>query len=149
MLFRSTPDGRLEYEYGPQGVCWEWLDNGKAELTDFGLDCKALAAREDKVMPAPYSGLWDDGCPQMNNTTWSLNTTIPDGVDGQTFNFKYWDKYLALEVDSAEQEWRDDMGAESYTDYMNQFDYSISLPHNYAESKKSDELDTTWQQVKT
>lgn len=41
------------------------------------------------------------------------------------------------------------MGAESYTDYMNQFDYSISLPHNYAESKKSDELDTTWQQVKT
>ncbi len=147
--YLCTPDGRLEYEYGPQGVCWEWLDNGKAELTDFGLDCKALAAREDKVMPAPYSGLWDDGCPQMNNTTWSLNTTIPDGVDGQTFNFKYWDKYLALEVDSAEQEWRDDMGAESYTDYMNQFDYSISLPHNYAESKKSDELDTTWQQVKT
>ncbi len=147
--YLCTPDGRLEYEYGPKDVCWEWLDNGKAELTDFGLDCKALAAREDKVMPAPYSGLWDDGCPQMNNTTWSLNTTIPDGVDGQTFNFKYWDKYLALEVDSAEQEWRDDMGVESYTDYMNQFDYSIALPHNYAESKKSDELDTTWQQVKT
>ncbi|MDE6918458.1 MAG: extracellular solute-binding protein, partial [Lachnospiraceae bacterium] len=86
--YLCTPDGRLEYEYGPKDVCWEWLDNGKAELTDFGLDCKALAAREDKVMPAPYSGLWDDGCPQMNNTTWSLNTTIPDGVDGQTFNFK-------------------------------------------------------------
>lgn len=147
--YLCTPEGRLDYEYGPQGVCWEWLDNGKAELTDFGLDCKALAAREDKVMPAPYSGLWDDGCPQMNNTTWSLNTTIPDGVDGQTFNFKYWDKYLELDVDKAEQEWRTDMGVESYTDYMTQFDYSISLPHSYAESTKSDELATTWEQVKT
>lgn len=147
--YLCTPDGRLDYEYGPQGVCWEWLDNGKAELTDFGLDCKALAAREDKVMPAPYSGLWDDGCPQMNNTTWSLNTTIPDGVDGQTFNFKYWDKYLALDVDKAEQEWRADMGVDSYTEYMTQFDYSISLPHSYAESTKSDELATTWEQVKT
>ncbi len=147
--YLCTPEGRLDYEYGPQGVCWEWLDNGKAELTDFGLDCKALAAREDKVMPAPYSGLWDDGCPQMNNTTWSLNTTIPDGVDGQTFNFKYWDKYLALDVDKAEQEWRTDMGVESYTDYMTKYNYSIALPHNYAESAKSDELATTWEQVKT
>ncbi|MDE7321296.1 MAG: extracellular solute-binding protein [Lachnospiraceae bacterium] len=147
--YLCTPEGRLDYEYGPQGVCWEWLDNGKAELTDFGLDCKALAAREDKVMPAPYSGLWDDGCPQMNNTTWSLNTTIPDGVDGQTFNFKYWDKYLSLDVDKAEQEWRADMGVDSYTEYMTQFDYSISLPHSYAESIKSDELATTWEQVKT
>lgn len=147
--YLCTPEGRLDYEYGPQGVCWEWLDNGKAELTDFGLDCKALAAREDKVMPAPYSGLWDDGCPQMNNTTWSLNTTIPDGVDGQTFNFKYWDKYLALDVDQAEEEWRADMGVDSYSEYMTQFDYSISLPHTYAESTKTDELATTWEQVKT
>lgn len=147
--YLCTPEGRLDYEYGPQGVCWEWLDNGKAELTDFGLQCKALGAREEKVMPAPYTGLWDDGCPQMNNTTWSLNTTIPDGVDGQTFNFKYWDKYLSLDVDQAEKEWREDMGVESYSEYMTKYDYSISLPHNYAESAKSDELATTWEQVKT
>lgn len=146
--YLCTPDGRLESEYGPKDVCWEWLDNGKAELTDFGLTCK-MAAREDKVMPAPYSGLFDDGGPQMNNTTWSHNTTIPGGVDGQTFNYVYWDKYLSLDVDKAEQEWRTDMGVESYSEYMTQFDYSISLPHNYAESQKSDELDTTWQQVKT
>lgn len=147
--YLCTPEGRLDYEYGPQGVCWEWLDNGKAELTDFGMQCKYLAAKEDKIMPEPYSGLWDDGCPQMNNTTWSLNTIIPGAADGQTFNAKYWDKYLALEVDSAEQEWRNDMGVESYTEYMNKFEYSISLPHNYAESARSDELTTTWEQVKT
>lgn len=147
--YLCTPEGRLDYEYGPQGVCWEWLDNGKAELTDFGMQCKYLAAREDKVMPAPYTGLWDDGCPQMNNTTWSLNTTIPGGADGQTFNAKYWDKYLALEVDKAEAEWRADMGVDSYTEYLSNFDHSISAPHNYAESAKSDELATTWEQVKT
>lgn len=147
--YLCTPEGRLDYEYGPQGVCWEWLDNGKAELTDFGLQCKALAAKEEKVMPAPYTGLWDDGCPQMNNTTWSLNSTIPGGVDGQTFNFKYWDKYLALEVDSVEEEWRNDMGVESYSEYLSGFEHSISKPHNYAESVKSDELSTTWEQVKT
>ena len=147
--YLCTPEGRLDYEYGPQGVCWEWLDNGKAELTDFGLQCKALAAKEDKVMPAPYTGLWDDGCPQMNNTTWSINSTIPDGVDGQTFNFKYWDKYLALEVDDTETQWREDMGAESYDEYLSTFEHSISKPHNYAESVKADELSTTWEQVKT
>lgn len=147
--YLSTPEGRLDYEYGPQGVCWEYLDNGKVELTDFGLQCKALAAKEDKVMPEPYSGLWDDGCPQMNNTTWSLNTTIPGGVDGQTFNFKYWDKYLSLDVDSTEAQWREDMGVDSYSEYLSQFDHSISKAHNYAESAKSDELSTTWEQVKT
>lgn len=147
--YLCTPEGRLDYEYGPQGVCWEYLDNGKVELTDFGLQCKALAAREDKVMPAPYSGLWDDGCPQMNNTTWSLNTAIPGGVDGQTFNFKYWDKYLSLEVDPVESQWREDMGVESYTEYLSQFEHSISKAHTYAESTKSDELSTTWEQVKT
>lgn len=144
-----TPEGRLTYEYGPQDVCWEWLDNGKVELTDFGMDCKYLAAREDKVMPAPYTGLWDDGCPQMNNTTWSLNTVIPGAADNQTFNAKYWDKYLALDVDEAEKEWRADMGVDIYDDYMVQFDYSPSLPHTYAESTKSDELATRWEQVKT
>lgn len=147
--YLCTPEGRLDYEYGPQGVCWEYLDNGKVELTDFGLQCKALAAREDKVMPEPYSGLWDDGCPQMNNTTWSLNTTIPGGVDGQTFNFKYWDKYLSLDVDSTEAQWREDMGVDSYSEYLSQFEHSISKAHNYAESAKSDELSTTWEQVKT
>lgn len=146
--YLCTPDGRLDYEYGPQGVCWEWLDNGKAELTDFGLQCKALAAREDKVMPEPYSGLWDDGCPQMNNTTWSLNTTIPGGVDGQTFNYQYWDKYLSLDVDDAEAQWREDMGVDSYSEYLSGFDYSISAAHTYAESPRSDELTTTWEQVK-
>lgn len=147
--YLCTPEGRLDYEYGPQGVCWEYLDNGKVELTDFGLQCKALAAREDKVMPEPYSGLWDDGCPQMNNTTWSLNTTIPGGVDGQTFNFKFWDKYLSLDVDSTEAQWREDMGVDSYSEYLSQFEHSISKAHNYAESAKSDELSTTWEQVKT
>lgn len=99
-------------------------------------------------MPAPYSGLWKDGCPQMNNTTWSLNTVIPGNDKGQTFNFKYWDKYLSLDVDATEQQWRDDMGVDSYRDYMSQFKYTISKPHTYAESIKSDELSTVWEQVK-
>lgn len=147
--YLCTPEGRLTYEYGPEDVCWEWLDNGKVELTDFGLLCKALGAKEEKVMPAPYTGLFDDGCPQMNNTTWSLNTVIPGSTDNQTFNFKYWDKYLGLDVDKAEKEWREDMGVDVYDDYMTKFEYSLSKPHTYAESTKSDELSTRWEQVKT
>lgn len=143
-----TPEGRLEYEYGPKDVCWEYLDDGSVELTDFGLDCKALGNPEEMEMPAPYSGLWKDGCPQMNNTTWSLNTIIPGNDKGQTFNFKYWDKYLSLDVDATEQQWRDDMGVDSYRDYMSEFKYTISKPHTYAESIKSDELSTVWEQVK-
>lgn len=146
--YLCTPSGRLDYEYGPEGVCWEWLDNGKAELTDFGLQCKALAAKEDKVMPEPYTGLWDDGVPQMNNTTWSVNTTIPGGVDGQTFNYQYWDKYLSLDVDEAEQQWRDDMGANSYREYLQGFEYTISPANTYAETPRDDALTTTWEQVK-
>lgn len=146
--YLATPEGRLEYEYGPKDVCWEYLDDGSVELTDFGLQCKELGNPEEMEMPAPYSGLWKDGCPQMNNTTWSLNTVIPGNDKGQTFNFKYWDKYLSLDVDATEQQWRDDMGVDSYRDYMSQFKYTISKPHTYAESIKSDELSTVWEQVK-
>ena len=146
--YLATPEGRLEYEYGPKDVCWEYLDDGSVELTDFGLQCKELGNPEEMEMPAPYSGLWKDGCPQMNNTTWSLNTVIPGNDKGQTFNFKYWDKYLSLDVDATEQQWRDDMGVESYKDYLSQFKYTISKPHTYAESIKSDELSTVWEQVK-
>lgn len=147
--YMCTPEGRLTFEYGPKDVCWEYLEDGSVDLTEFGLQCKALAAKEDKIMPEPYSGLWDDGCPQMNNTTWSLNTEIPGGVNGQTFNYQYWPRYLALEVDEAEAQWREDMGVSSYKEYMSQFEHSISKPHTYAESTKSDELSTTWEQVKT
>lgn len=145
--YLSTPEGRLTFEYGPENVGWEYQADGSVDLTDFGLFCKELGVKEEREMPAPYSGLFDDGCPQMNNTTWSLNTAIPGG-NGQTFNYKFWPKYLALETDAVEEEWRTDMGADSYREYLSGFDHTISKPHTYAESIKSDELATIWEQVK-
>lgn len=141
----SSPEGSLDMWYGPQDVCWAYNDDGTVDLTDFGLECQ-LGTKEEVEMPAPYSGLFFDGLPQWNNTTYCKNTEIP-GAGGQTFNYLYWPKYLALEVDTCEQQWRDDMGTDSYEDYMATFDYSVSKANAYAEGTKTDELSTTWNQV--
>lgn len=139
----ATPEGNLTMLYGPKDVTWEYLADGSVDLTDFGLQCK----RESNVtMPEPYSGYYADGEAQHNNTTWSLNTSII-GHEDQTYNYMYWPKYLSLPVTPAQESWREATGADSFREYLSKFDYSVSKAHTYSETQKSDELDTTWNQV--
>lgn len=141
----STAEGYLTSEYGPKDLCWEYLPDGSVDLTEFGLQC---IMNNQVNMPEPYTGYWIDGRQQINNTTWDKNTEILGGVNGQTYNYLYWPRYLNLPVSDVDQSWRDATQTDSFKEYLSQFTYSVAKAHTYSDSVRSEELDTTWNQVK-
>lgn len=140
-----TAEGYLTSEYGPKDLCWEYLPDGSVDLTEFGLQC---IMNYQVNMPEPYTGYWIDGRQQINNTTWDKNTEILGGVNGQTYNYLYWPRYLNLPVSEVDQSWRDATQTDSFKEYLSQFNYSVAKAHTYSDSVRSEELDTTWNQVK-
>ncbi len=140
----STPEGVMTYNYGPKGVSWDYDDQGYAYLTELGAACKADTKTE---MTDGYSGTFDDGGFKMNNTTWALDSINPDG-NGEPFNYLFWGSTLKKETTNAEQEWKKYTGYLSADEYLNDGRFSIAIGTNYATGAKSDELSTTWNQVK-
>jgi len=139
-----TPEGRLTAEYGPQGVCWDYNEEGNTYLTDLGLACKTDVSTE---MTDGYSGTFSDGSFQMNNTTWALDATNLDSASGETYNYQKWASYSTDAASEIEQAWRDWAGADSADEYLTGFDYIISPGTTYSAGTKSDELQVVWDQV--
>lgn len=140
----STPEGVMTTNYGPQGVSWDYDDQGYAYLTDLGAASKADQKTE---MTDGYSGTFEDGNFKMNNTTWALDSINPDG-NGEPFNYLFWGSTLKKETTNAEQEWKKYTGYLSADEYLNDGRFSIAIGTNYSTGAKSDELSTTWNQVK-
>ncbi len=140
-----TPEGRLVSEYGPKGVCWDYDLDKNTCILDFGYKAKN---GEELEMPedSGYEGLWGDGIPQFNNTTWTINTVNPES-SGQTYNYEYWENTMALPVTDIENEWRETYGVTSTREYLSGFDYTISKPNTYTASSKSEELGSKWAAV--
>ena len=139
----STPEGVMTYNHGPQGVTWDYDDQGYAYLTDLGYKCKNDV---DTLMENGYSGKWDDGTFKMNNTTWSLDSINPEG-NGESYNHLFWKNYLSLDSTVAEQKWRDYTGYLSADDYLDDGRCSIAIGSRFSMEPRSDELNTTWSQV--
>lgn len=140
----STPEGVMTYNYGPKGVTWDYDDAGYAYLTDLGASCKSDPKTE---MTGDYSGTFEDGNPKMNNTTWSIDSINPEG-NGETYNYLFWTNTLQKETTKAEGDWKKYTGYLSADEYLNDGRSSISTGSNYATGARSDELNTTWNQVK-
>lgn len=140
-----TPEGYLVFNYGPKGVCWDYDLNKNTCILDFGYKVKngdVLEMPED----SGYTGTWQDGTPQLNNTTWTINTTNPES-NGQTYNYQYWPNVLSITVSDIEQEWRDTYNVSSIREYLSGFNYTVSKPNTYSASSKSEELGTKWGNV--
>lgn len=148
----STPEGFITTQYGPQDVCWKYNDDGNTVLTDLG---KKTVADISTKMPSPYSGTWDDGSFKMNNETWALDAVNPDDKGGHKFNYKSWVDYNDNASSKIEQEWRDwaskQVGTEvkGPDDYCQNRKYVLSPGTAYTQSEKTDEFQTTEQQVTT
>jgi putative aldouronate transport system substrate-binding protein len=140
----STPEGVMTSNYGPQRVSWDYDDQGYAYLTDLGAASKADQKTE---MTDGYSGTFEDGNFKMNNTTWALDSINPDG-NGEPFNYLFWGSTLKKETTNAEQEWKKYTGYLSADEYLNDGRFSVAIGTNYSTGAKSDELSTTWNQVK-
>lgn len=143
----STPEGVITMEYGPKGLCWDYDENGRTYMTDFGKTCV-----EDRqtLMPDEWGGAtFNDGAFQPNNRTWSIADVNPES--GEPYDKQYWLSYQVPEGRcDAERDWRTVTGSQTVQEYMDaRGKFLVDPPNNYSESKRDAELDQKWQQIAT
>lgn len=140
-----TPEGRLTIDYGPKGLCWDYDENGKTYMTDFGQTC---VEDRNTMMPEEWGGCtFNEGAFQPNNITWSAGDINPDS--GEPYDRTMWASQVAKSIScDAEQDWRDKTGCTTIQEYMLTGDYCVDAPTTYAASEKSPELEAKWNQVK-
>ncbi len=145
--YLCTPEGYLTYWYGPKGLCWDYDESGNTILTEFGETC--YKDKKGTVMPDEWGGgYFNDGTFQANNTTWSLDASNPDST-ADSYNCENW---ISRRVDTEYEmlkDWRDMMGCYNSQEYMDSVNHKVALATSYTESKRSDDLELIWNQVKT
>lgn len=139
----STPEGRMTFEYGPEGVCWYYDENGKTCFTDLG---RTVKLDVNAQMADGYSGSFDDGSFKMNNTTWGLDAENPDS-NGDTYNYQKWESYNAEARSEIEADWRAVTGCNTPDERMDQTAYRLAPGTTYSAGVRSDELQVVWSQV--
>lgn len=143
--YLCTPEGRMNMEYGPQGVCWDYDENRRPYFTELGKKCNA--DQETSMEEAGYKGTFHDGMLQINNTTWSLDAINPDS-DGERYNYNFWSSNLTEAQYEIEQDWRDFTGCRTSEEYYEGKNYTVAPASTYTATKKSDEFKTKWDQTK-
>jgi len=140
-----TPEGTMTYNYGPQGLCWDYDEDGHPYFTEFGK--QAYFDRETEMI-GDYegTGTFNDGSFQFNNTTWTINADNPDS-NGEKYNYQYWNSYQQAAQNETEQDWRDYNGVTSAQEYLNNRPYSVAPGTAYQETKIEGEFKTTWEAV--
>lgn len=141
----ATPEGKMVSEYGPQGVTWDYDENGYTVATELG---KLMHYDQETEFPADsgYYGKFSDGGNKLNNTTWSIDASNPDS-NGETYNWDTWGSNAMDARNDAEADWREKMGVDTVEAYMEGTDYKLAKAHSYSESPRSDELKVVWEQV--
>ncbi len=141
-----TPEGRMESEYGPKGLIWDYDENGNTYFTDYGKKVRNDSSI-DMSAESDYSGTWTDGRQAINNITWAADAKNPDS-NNETYNWKYWASNLSSVRNDAEQAWRDWTGCLSVNQYMeSRGKYSVMPETTYSSGSRSDELELTWNNV--
>ncbi|MDE7238481.1 MAG: extracellular solute-binding protein, partial [Lachnospiraceae bacterium] len=104
-----TPEGTMTYNYGPQGLCWDYDEDGHPCFTEFGE--QAYLDRET-MMIGDYegTGTFNDGAFAFNNTTWTLSAENLDS-NGDKYDYQTWPSYQIPAKSEIEQDWRDYTGA--------------------------------------
>lgn len=141
----STPEGFMTMEWGPKGVIWDYNEEGKPYLTELG---ETALADVNTEMTNGYSGKYTDGTSKINNQTWARASRNFDASNGDPYDYKYWETYLAKPVSEIEQDWRDFTGTNSPLEYLEKNGHlEVAVGTQYVGSTKSDELKTIWNQV--
>ncbi len=152
--YLSTPKGVLETNYGPEGLCWNYGDDGKVHFTDLGYSCaqdgKTMMASDDSQYDIYTGDTYSNGVSAINNTTWSVDATNPE--TGERYNWKYWSSTASKPAEgSIEAAWREWTGENYIDDYLENREggkkYSVAIASPYTEGTKSAELDVIWTQV--
>ena len=139
-----TPEGRMESEYGPKGLIWDYDAEGNTYLTEFGAKCKADGATP---MEGAYAGAtYKDGQQQINNVTWSINAINPDS-NGESYNYQTWKSYAAEPSCDTEKDWREYNGAVSSLEYIKTKNFVVAPATTFKDTEMTDEFEIMWNQV--
>ncbi len=141
----ATPEGTMTYNYGPKGLCWDYDDEGYTYFTEFG---KKAYMDRSTPMTGDYEGTgsFNDGCIQINNTTWSINAVNPDS-NGETYNWETWKSTQEAAANSVEQDWRDYFDVSSVQEYMEKGNYTVAPATTFTLASKTDDFKTVWSSV--
>ncbi len=138
-----TPEGRLTSDYGPKGACWDYDEQGNTYATELG---KKVHRDRNAEMTDGYSGKFNDGANQLNNTTWSVDAMNPES-NGERYNWDYWKSNQEDPLCETEADWRAYTGALNTQQYMDTKPYKLAVGTTYAESAKTPEFKVIWEQV--
>lgn len=141
----STPEGRMTSEYGPQGITWDYDEEGNTYGTELG---KLIHNDRNTEFPEDtgYHGKFNDGSFQINNTTWSIESTNPDS-NGERYNWDTWKSNQVDPVNNTEADWREKTGFDNIQAYLDSKDSVLAVGTSYSEGRKTDELKVVWEQV--
>ncbi len=141
-----TPEGTMTYLYGPQGLCWDYDEDGNTYFTEFGSKTKI---DRNTPMEGDYAGTgtFNDGALQINNTTWSNNALNPDS-NGEKYNWEFWKSEQEAASSDIEQDWRDYYGVSSSHEYFESRDYVVAPATTFTLGAKEGEFKTIWESVK-
>lgn len=132
-----SEEGMIVQNYGPQGLCWDYDENGVPYMTDFGWECQEN--KKETQMPAEFGGgTFEDGESKINHETIKLEQIIP----GKTYSFSYkgWPCYAEHYATALSKAWSEEYanGATSGVDlYRQTGKVSVQSPAAIAYSKAS------------
>lgn len=139
----STPEGHMTSVYGPKGLIWDYDENRKTYLTDFG---RSVITNQDTEMPEGYTGTYRDGANQMAWGAWNSDSSNPDS-NGETYNYESWASYNATLNDPILQDWREWTGFTTFDEYINSRPTAVAVGTKFSEDKRDNEIELKWQQV--
>lgn len=143
--YLTTPEGRMNFEYGPRGEFWDYDEDGFTYFTDLGYACNKTL-ETDISKDSSYSGTFKDGRQQWNNLTWALDAENPDS-NGETFNDEQWNSTVFASEYEIQDDWRNYTGFQTPNDYFEHGLYRLFPANSFNMDPQSQELKTTWKQV--
>lgn len=148
----STPEGRMNMKYGPEGDFWYYDEEGYSCLTDIGYSCAKDRNTDISGVESDqrkYSGSFKDGEFQVNFDTWDWDAKNPDSTKNETFNYQTWDSIVFGTTYDIVEDWKKHTGANTLREYFDARTYTLSPGLSFAKGsyERDEELETTWAQV--
>ncbi len=123
----ATPEGRMTCEYGPQGLCWDYNEEGHLYLTEFGQEVYEDIYTE---MIGEYEGTGDfyTGRFPLSYEVWDINASNPDS-NGDTYNYEYWTTTQKEVRCATEEDWQAMADASNAQEYIIESGRYVMLPY--------------------
>ena len=135
-----STDGIMTYHNGPQGLTWDYDENGMPYGTEYGW--QAWRDVENTDVPAEWGGgKYRDGQSALNNTTVMANAMDPEG--GFYYNHEAWEDGIELLENPLRLAWGEEYanGARTGVEFLRSTErYTLHPGTSYSYADKGDDL---------